>query len=49
MHSKCEVDEYSKLEVYTGPKSAEKFMEYLESEDHKIYQLQKINNICTFL
>ena len=42
VHTKCEVDEYSKLEIYTGPNSAEKFMNYLESEVHIIYQLQKI-------
>ena len=43
VYTKCEVDEYSKLEIYTCPKSPEKFMEYLESEVHRIYQLQKIN------
>ena len=43
IYTKCEVDEYSKLEIYSGSNSAEKFMKYLESEVHRIYQLQKIN------
>ena len=42
--------EYSKLEIYTGPNSAEKFMEYFESKVHRIYKLQKImkKNVHTF-
>ena len=43
VYTKYEVDEYSKLEIYTGPNSAEEFLKYLESEVHRIYQSQKIN------
>ena len=42
-YTKCEVEKYSKLEIYTGENCAEKFVEYLKSEAHRIYKLQKEN------
>ena len=39
----CEVDKYSKLKIYTGENCVEKFIEYLKSEAHRIYKLQKEN------
>ena len=43
VYTKCKEDQYSKLETYIGPNSAEKFIEYLKSEVHRIYKLLKIN------
>ena len=41
--TKCQVDKYSKLEIYTGKDRAEKFVEYIKSEAHRIWKLQKEN------
>ena len=42
-YTKCEADKYLKLKIYTGDDSAEKFVDYLKSEAHRIYKLQKEN------
>ncbi len=39
----CEVDEYSKTETYIGMDAAAKFVEHLQSETKRIYNLLKTN------
>ena len=38
-YTKCEDDRYSKLELYNGEDASEKFVEYLEAETKRVYEL----------
>ena len=41
--TKCEVDKYSKLEIYNGDNAPAKFVEYLMDEIARIYKLLDVN------
>ena len=42
-YTKCEQNEYSKLETYVGPNASEEFFKYLRLETQRIYDLQTKN------
>ena len=41
--TKCEVDKYSKLEIYNGDDAPAKFVEYMKEEIVRIYELLDVN------
>ena len=43
VYTKCEQNEYSKLETYVGPNASEEFFKYLRLETQRIYDLQTKN------
>ena len=48
VYTKCEQNEYSKLETYVGPNASEEFFKYLRLETQRIYDLQTKNCPCTY-